>query len=57
MKEIDRGDCGSVTFHLSPNRKQLLISFDTEPKGFDKTGLNTFIDALEKGAEEDGALG
>jgi hypothetical protein len=47
-KEIELGDSGNVTLHLSASRKRLLISFDTHPEGFDKTGLNAFIDALEK---------
>jgi hypothetical protein len=29
-----------------------LIAFDTDPEGFDKTGVNTFIDALEKVREK-----
>jgi hypothetical protein len=47
-KAIDLGSCGSVTLHVSPDRKRLLIEFATEPEGFDKSGLNGFIDALEK---------
>ena len=48
QKKIDLGDCGSVTLLLSPDEKRLLIAFDTRPEGFDKTGLNVFIGALEK---------
>jgi hypothetical protein len=29
-----------------------LIAFDTHPEGFDKTGVNTFIDALKKVREK-----
>jgi len=47
-KAVDLGDCGSVTLHLSTDRKHLLIGFDVVPEGFDKTGLNEFIEALEK---------
>ena len=47
-KEIDLGKCGSVTLHLSEDFKRLLIAFDVDPRGFDKTGVNTFIDALKK---------
>lgn len=34
--------------HLWPDHKRLLIEFDVQPEGFDKSGLNAFIDALEK---------
>jgi hypothetical protein len=47
-KKVDLGRCGSVTLHLSPDAKHLLIAFATEPEGFDKTGVNTFIEALKK---------
>lgn len=47
-KKVDLGDCGSVTLHLSSDERHLLIAFDTRPEGFDKTGLNVFIAALEK---------
>ena len=47
-KSVDLGHCGSVTLILAQDRKRLLIGFDTEPEGFDKTGLNIFIDALKK---------
>lgn len=47
-KQIDLGRCGSVTLHVSEDRKRLLIGFDVDPKGFDKTGVNTFIDSLKK---------
>ena len=46
-EKVDLGRCGSVTLHLSPDRKRLLIEFRVDPEGFDKTGLNGFIDALE----------
>jgi hypothetical protein len=48
QKEVDLGRCGTVTLHLSKNGKRLLLEFDTEPEGLDKTGLNSFIDALKK---------
>jgi len=47
-KEIDLGRCGAVILHVSADRKRLLLEFDTEPEGFDKSGLNAFIDALKK---------
>jgi len=46
-KKVDLGRCGTVTFHLSPNRKRLLLEFRVDPEGFDKSGLNGFIDVLE----------
>ncbi len=48
QKKIDLGRCGAVTLHLSADRKRLLLEFATEPEGLDKTGLNSFIDALKK---------
>jgi hypothetical protein len=47
-KSVDLGACGSVTLHLSADRKHLFIKFEVQPEGFDKTGLNGFIDALDK---------
>ncbi len=47
-KRIDLGRCGAVTLHLSADQKRLLIAFETDPDGFDKAGLNGFIDALKK---------
>jgi hypothetical protein len=51
-KHVDLGRSGSVTLHLSEDRKRLLIGFETEPEGFDKTGVNVFIDALKKVREK-----
>ena len=48
QKKIELGRCGAVTLHVSADRKRLLLEFATEPEGFDKSGLNTFIDALKK---------
>lgn len=47
-KRVDLGRCGDVTLHLSANRKRLLLEFECQPEGLDKTGLNAFIDALKK---------
>ena len=52
QKKVDLGRCGAVTFHLSGNAKRLLLEFATVPEGLDKTGLNTFIDALKKMREK-----
>ena len=48
QKEIDLGRCGAVTLHVSKDGRRLLLEFATEPDGLDKTGLNSFIDALKK---------
>jgi hypothetical protein len=37
-----------VTLYLSGDRKRLLVGFDVDDKGFDKAGLNGFIEALRK---------
>jgi hypothetical protein len=47
-KEVDLGRCGAVTLHVSGDRRHLLLEFATQPEGFDKSGLNAFIDALKK---------
>ncbi|MCL4763138.1 MAG: hypothetical protein KJ018_15415 [Burkholderiales bacterium] len=47
-KHVDLGRCGSVILHLSEDHKRLLIAFDVDGRGFDKSGLNGFIDALKK---------
>jgi hypothetical protein len=47
-KRIELGRCGSVTLFLAGDRKRLLIGFDIVDKGFDKAGLNGFIEALRK---------
>lgn len=48
QKSVDLGRCGSVILHVSADRKRLLLEFETEAEGFDKSGLNAFIDALKK---------
>ena len=50
-KEVGVGRCGAVTLHLSKDEKRLLLEFETEPEGLDKTGPNGFIDALKKARE------
>jgi hypothetical protein len=47
-KSIDLGRCGSVTLYLSGDRRRLLVAFDVDERGFDKSGLNGFIEALKK---------
>jgi hypothetical protein len=51
-KKVDLGRCGEVTLHLSAERKRLLIEFEVDPEGFDKSGLNAFIDGLKKVREK-----
>ena len=52
QKKVDLGRCGAVTLHVSRDGKHLLLEFDTAPEGLDKTGLNSFIDALKKVREK-----
>lgn len=47
-KKVDLGRCGDVTLHVSADRKRLLVEFATDAEGFDKSGLNAFIDSLKK---------
>jgi hypothetical protein len=47
-KRFELGPSGDVTLHISEDAKRLLIEFATDPRGFDKSGLNGFIDALRK---------
>jgi len=51
-KQIDLGPCGEATLRLSADRKRLHIEFKVDAKGFDKTGLNGLIDALERVREK-----
>lgn len=47
-KQVDLGSCGKVVLLVSGDRKRLLIEFAVQKEGFNKSGLNSFIDALEK---------
>jgi len=47
QERVDLGRCGAVTLHLAADQKRLLIEFETDPEGFDKAGLNSFISALK----------
>ena len=47
-KEFDLGADGTVKCHLSDDGKRLLIEFEVDNRGFSKSGLNGFIDALKK---------
>jgi hypothetical protein len=46
-KRVDLGPCGEATLRLSADRKRLHVEFKVDAKGFDKSGLNGLIDALE----------
>jgi hypothetical protein len=46
--KVDLCRCGAVTLYVSKDRKRLLLEFETEPEGLDKSGLNGFIDAPKK---------
>lgn len=52
QKKVDLGRCGAVTLHVSKDARHLLLEFETQPEGLDKTGLNSFIDALKKVREK-----
>jgi hypothetical protein len=47
-KQVDLGPCGEATLRLSADRKRLHIEFKVDARGFDKSGLNGLIDALER---------
>ncbi|MFI4903163.1 MAG: hypothetical protein ACHP91_07085 [Burkholderiales bacterium] len=51
-KKVELGRSGDIVLHLSESRKRLLIEFQTDPKGLDKTGVNVLIDALRKVREK-----
>ena len=51
-KQVDLGPCGKATLRLSADRRRLHIEFAVDAKGFDKSGLNGLIDALEKVREK-----
>jgi hypothetical protein len=55
-KKVDPGRCGGVTPHASKSGQRLLLEFETELEGLDKTGLNSFIGALKNDPETNGAL-
>jgi hypothetical protein len=47
-RQVDLGPCGEAILRLSADRKRLLIEFRVVAEGFDKSGLNGLIDALER---------
>ena len=51
-KQFDLGADGTVKCHLSDDGTRLLIEFEVDNRGFSKSGLNGFIDALKKTREK-----
>jgi hypothetical protein len=51
-RQVDLGPCGTATLRLSADRKRLHIGFEVDARGFDKSGLNGLIDALERVREK-----
>lgn len=49
---FDLGKSGSIVCYVSDDKKRLLIAFDIDERGFTKTGLNGFIEALKKVRQE-----
>jgi hypothetical protein len=47
-KQIDLGPCGKATLRLSADRKRLHVELAIDAKGFDKSGVNGLIDALDR---------
>lgn len=45
---FDLGKSGTITCHVSDDKKRLLIDFDVDKRGLTKTAVNGLIDALEK---------
>jgi hypothetical protein len=47
-KQVDLGPCGKATLRLSADRKRLHVDLAVDARGFDKSGVNGLIDALER---------
>ena len=47
-KEYDLGKSGRIVCHVSEDGKRLLIEFDVDKEGLNKTGVNGLIEALKK---------
>jgi hypothetical protein len=47
-KQVDLGPCGKATLRLSADRKRLHVELAVDARGFDKSGVNGLIDALER---------
>ncbi|HEY1461765.1 MAG TPA: hypothetical protein VGH59_17130 [Casimicrobiaceae bacterium] len=45
---FDLGKSGTITCHISDDKKRLLIDFEVDKRGLTKTGVNGLIDVLEK---------
>jgi hypothetical protein len=46
-KKFDLGKSGTITCHISEDAKRLLIEFNVDKLGLNKTGVNGLIDALK----------
>jgi hypothetical protein len=51
-KTFDLGKSGTITCHLSEDGKRLLIDFNVDKRGLNKTGVNGLIDALKNVREK-----
>ena len=51
-KTVDLGKSGTITCHLSEDAKRLLIDFNVDKRGLNKTGVNGLIDALKNVREK-----
>jgi hypothetical protein len=51
-KTFDLGKSGTITCHLSEDAKRLLIDFNVDKRGLNKTGVNGLIDALKNVREK-----
>jgi hypothetical protein len=51
-KTFDLGKSGTITCHLSKDAKRLLIDFNVDKRGLNKTGVNGLIDALKNVREK-----
>ena len=51
-KTFDLGKSGTITCHLSDDAKRLLIDFNVDKRGLNKTGVNGLIDALKNVREK-----
>ena len=45
-REFDLGRSGKVIAHVSDDEKRLLLEFDVDQRGLNKTGVNSLIEML-----------
>ena len=46
-REFDLGRSGKVIAHVSDDEKRLLLEFDVDQRGLNKTGVNSLIEMLK----------